>query len=53
MDHFIFLIKRIFKNKNRLFGKIGFYLMQKYRGFQIDNLEDVKFINAIFKTYIK
>ena len=23
--------------------------MQKYRGFQIDNLEDVKFINAILR----
>ena len=50
---YIFDKKNFLKNKNRLFGKIGFYLMQKYRGFQIDNLEDVKFINAIFKTYIK
>ena len=50
---YIFDKKNFLKNKNRLFGKIGFYLMQKYRGFQIDNLEDVKFINTIFKTYIK
>lgn len=50
---YIFDKQNFLKSRNRLFGKIGFYLMQKYRGFQIDNLEDVKFINTIFKTYIK
>ncbi len=54
MDHFIFLTKKKFlKNQNRLFGKIGFYLMEKYKGFQLDTLEDVKIINSIFKNYIK
>tara|TARA_A100001015_G_scaffold321322_1_gene451462 strand:+ start:6607 stop:7287 length:681 start_codon:yes stop_codon:yes gene_type:complete len=50
---YIFEKKNFLKYKNRLFGKIGFYLMQKYRGFQIDSLEDIKFINSIFKTYVK
>lgn len=50
---YIFKQKLFLKHKNRLFGKIGFYLMKKYRGFQIDTLEDAKFINAIFKNYFK
>ncbi len=42
--------KEKFKIKKcRLFGKIGIYLMSKLHSFQIDDLEDIKLINAIFK----
>ncbi len=50
---YIFDKNKFTKRKNRLFGKIGYYLMEKYKGFQLDTLEDVKIINAIFKNYIK
>ena len=50
---YIFNQRKFLKNQNRLFGKIGFYLMEKYKGFQLDTLEDVKIINSIFKNYIK
>ena len=48
---YIFDAKLFLKFKNRLFGKIGFYLMEKYKTFQIDTLEDVHLINAIFSSY--
>lgn len=50
---YIFNARLFLKFKVRLFGKIGFYLMKKYRGFQIDTLEDVSFISSIFKNYLK
>ena len=50
---YIFNAKLFLKFKVRLFGKIGFYLMKKYRGFQIDTLEDASFISSIFKNYLK
>jgi len=50
---YIFDAKLFLKFKNRLFGKIGFYLMKKYKTFQIDTLEDVYLINAIFNSFSK
>ncbi len=50
---YIFKAKLFLKFKVRLFGKIGFHLMKKYRGFQIDTMEDAFFINSIFKNYLK
>ena len=50
---YIFNAKLFLKFKVRLFGKIGFYLMKKYRGFQIDTLQDATFIKSIFKNYFK
>jgi N-acylneuraminate cytidylyltransferase len=50
---YIFNARLFLKYKVRLFGKIGFYLMKKYRGFQIDTPEDAYFINSIFKNYLK
>jgi N-acylneuraminate cytidylyltransferase len=50
---YIFDAKLFLKFKNRLFGKIGFYLMEKYKSFQIDTLEDAYLVNAIFKSYSK
>jgi N-acylneuraminate cytidylyltransferase len=50
---YIFDTKLFLKFKNRLFGKIGFYLMEKYKGFQIDTLEDAYFVKTIFNSYSK
>lgn len=50
---YIFDAKLFIKFKNRLFGKIGFYLMEKYKGIQIDTLEDAYLVNAIFRSYSK
>ena len=46
---YIFDKKKFLKNKCRLFGKIGFYLIDKIHSFQIDEPKDLKLINAIFK----
>ena len=46
---YIFDKKKFLKNKCRLFGKIGFYLIDKINSFQIDEPKDLKLINAIFK----
>jgi N-acylneuraminate cytidylyltransferase len=50
---YIFDAKLFLKFNNRLFGKIGFYLMEKYKGFQIDTLEDAYLVNVIFNGYSK
>ena len=47
---YIFNSKLFLKYKNRLFGNIGFYLMEKYKGFQIDNLEDLYLIKLLMKN---
>tara|TARA_B100001121_G_scaffold204932_1_gene179330 strand:- start:74 stop:736 length:663 start_codon:yes stop_codon:yes gene_type:complete len=47
---YIFKPKKFLKNKNRLFGKIGFYLMTKKKGFQIDDNLDIKIIETIFNN---
>jgi CMP-N,N'-diacetyllegionaminic acid synthase len=47
---YIFSAKLFLKYKNRLFGNIGFYLMEKYKGFQIDNLEDLYLIKLLMKN---
>lgn len=44
---YIFKIKKFLKYKNRLFDKIGFYRMPKYRSFEIDEKHDWKFIKNI------
>ena len=33
---YIFGVKKFLKYKNRLFGKIGYFMMNKYKSFQID-----------------
>ena len=47
---YIFKPQKFLKNKNRLFGKIGFYIMPKKKGFQIDDHLDVKIIETIFNN---
>jgi len=39
------------KNKNRLGGYVGFYEQEKYKMFQIDNIEDVALCEAILIGY--
>ncbi len=39
---YIFKVKNFLKKKNRLFGKIGCYLMDKEHSFQIDEKKDLK-----------
>ena len=42
MEHFIFSKKFIFKNKNRLSGKIGTYVMKEEDSIEIDSIKDFK-----------
>lgn len=44
---YIFNKKKFLKFKNRLFGKIGVYLMSKLNSFQIDDYEDIQLINKL------
>lgn len=46
---YIFKAKKFLKSKNRLFGKIGFHLIDKIKGIQIDSYEDLNFVKKIFK----
>ena len=47
---YIFDKKKFIKNKNRLFGKIGFYLMNKIKSFQIDDLNDFEIVKSIMNN---
>lgn len=44
---YIFKFKGFIKHKNRLFDKIGFFKMSKYRSFEIDDYEDLNLIKSI------
>jgi len=46
---YIFKPEGIKKYNNRLFGKIGYYLMSKRTMFQIDEVEDIEICNAIMQ----
>ena len=48
---YIFKPQSIKKFNNRLYGKIGIYIMEKYKSFQIDKDEDIKICTAIMKEY--
>lgn len=47
---YIFDSKLFLKYKNRLFGNIGFYMMEKYKSFQIDNHEDLYLIKSLMNN---
>ena len=47
---YIFDKNKFIKNKNRLFGKIGFYLMNKIKSFQIDDLNDFEIVKSIMNN---
>jgi len=40
------------RNKNRLFGKIGTYEQKKFKSFQIDDIDDLKFLENLAKNYL-
>jgi len=46
---YIFKSNNFLKYKNRLFGKIGYHLIDKFKGIQIDSYEDFNFVKKIFK----
>ncbi|MGE0626216.1 MAG: acylneuraminate cytidylyltransferase family protein [Hyphomicrobiaceae bacterium] len=39
------------ENNNRLGGRIGFYLMERHKMFQIDRIEDIKLCEVIMRGY--
>ena len=47
---YIFDKKKFMKNKNRLFGKIGIYIMNKIKSFQIDDLHDFEIVKSIMSN---
>lgn len=47
---YIFNVKKFIKIKNRIFGKIGYYKMDKYRSYEIDTLEDFKIVELLKKN---
>ena len=46
---FIFNTKKFLQKKNRLFGKIGFYTMNKYDSIDIDDKEDLKIARKLYQ----
>jgi N-acylneuraminate cytidylyltransferase len=48
---YIFKPETIYRYKNRLGGNIGFYNLEKYKSFQIDNVSDILLCEAIMKYY--
>ena len=46
---YIFNLIKFLKYKNRLFSKVGCYLMSKINSFQVDEPEDIKIISKILK----
>ena len=49
---YIFKPSIIKKSRNRFGGKIGFSLNQVWQSFEIDNIQDWKFVKLLFKTYL-
>jgi len=47
---YIFNKKKFLLFKNRLFGKIGYYMMEKYKGFEIDDIHDALLVDLILKN---
>lgn len=49
---YIFKPEILKKYKNRLGGKIGYYIMEEFKSFQIDEFEDLKFCEIIMNGYM-
>lgn len=47
---FIFNKEKFKLKKNRFFGKIGFYIQEFYKSFQIDEPEDINIVESILKN---
>ena len=50
---FIFNSKKFLKNKCRFFGKIGTFVMPKFKSYQIDDKEDLEIVSILSKKYLK
>ena len=50
---YIFKPQTLKQYNNRLGGNIGFYCMDFWKSFQIDNWEDIKFCETIIHNYLK
>ncbi len=50
---YIFKVRKFLKENNRLFGNKGFYIMEKFKSFQIDKKNDLFLIETIFKNLPK
>jgi N-acylneuraminate cytidylyltransferase len=48
---FIFRPEVLIKNNNRLGGNISLFIMDRYKMFQIDNMEDIELSSIIMKGY--
>ena len=48
---YIFKPSLLKKTKNRLAGKVGMYLMEKHKSFQIDVEEDLKICSGLIKEF--
>ena len=48
---YIFRPEILKQYQNRLGGKIGYYLMEEYKSFQIDEIEDLKLCEIIMNGY--
>jgi CMP-N,N'-diacetyllegionaminic acid synthase len=48
---YIFQKEKFMIHRNRLFGKIGYYEMDKYKMFQIDSPSDIKLCEVIMRGY--
>jgi N-acylneuraminate cytidylyltransferase len=46
---YIFNSEKFIKNKKRLFGKINYYLQKKFESFEIDDYEDLYFLDLLMK----
>ncbi len=47
---YIFKARKFKQVKNRLFGKIGTYVQNRTKSFQIDNIEDAFIVNSLMKS---
>ena len=50
---YIFDARKFLKEKNRLFGKISYHLLEKYKSFEIDSYDDIIIVNSILKNFRK
>ena len=49
---YIFNKDKFIKYKNRLFGKIGVYIMKEWQSFQIDEKKQIKFMEVLFNNFV-
>lgn len=48
---YIFKPQNILENNNRIYGKIGFHEMEKYKMFQIDDQIDIKICESLMRSF--